>query len=450
MKQILLFIITLFSLTINAQNTYTELTEKAIKIAQSQDSINYKTAIDIFKKAFKKYPDSINGTGYYYASILAANLKQKDLAFKYLTTLAKMETDEDGFPGWSFVLDDYAKEDYKNLLNDKRWNILKTNALTDKKEFFEKLNAFEKEFFKTSNNNFKTSNNVKKLYQNIKTYNPYLPKQKQNYSISLKINDSINSSYLVHLPKNYNPKNKYPTLIFLHGAVRFSSLLNYQIAQQVLSGWNRYYTKYASLNDVILIFPSANKKYNWMTSDDGFFMIPKIVKQLKTSINIDDNKVFISGHSNGSTGSFSYAMKQPTQFAGFYGFNTQPRLYTGGTFIENILNRSYINFSTDQDYYYPPNANDSLTKLMRFINADYKDYRYNGFPHWFPEFDESEPAYKILFSDLKERERNPFPKKITWEFDDDNYGNIDWLTDIKLDTLTPKKGWHKNLIKMIV
>jgi hypothetical protein len=438
MKQILLFIITLFSLTINAQNTYTELTEKAIKIAQSQDSINYKTAIDIFKKAFKKYPDSINGTGYYYASILAANLKQKDLAFKYLTTLAKMETDEDGFPGWSFVLDDYAKEDYKNLLNDKRWNILKTNALTDKKEFFEKLNAFEKEFFKTSNN-------VKKLYQNIKTYNPYLPKQKQNYSISLKINDSINSSYLVHLPKNYNPKNKYPTLIFLHGAVRFSSLLNYQIAQQVLSGWNRYYTKYASLNDVILIFPSANKKYNWMTSDDGFFMIPKIVKQLKTSINIDDNKVFISGHSNGSTGSFSYAMKQPTQFAGFYGFNTQPRLYTGGTFIENILNRSYINFSTDQDYYYPPNANDSLTKLMRFINADYKDYRYNGFPHWFPEFDESEPAYKILFSDLKERERNPFPKKITWEFDDDNYGNIDWLTDIKLDTLTPKKGWHKNL-----
>ncbi|MCL5129095.1 alpha/beta hydrolase-fold protein [Algibacter sp. L4_22] len=445
MKQILLFIITLFSLNINAQNTYTELTEKAIKVAQSQDSINYKTAIDIFKKAFKKYPDSINGTGYYHASILAANLKQKDLAFKYLTTLAKMETDEDGFPGWSFVLDDYAKEDYKNLLNDKRWNILKTNALTDKKEFFEKLNAFEKEFFKTSNNNFKTSNNVKKLYQNIKTYNPYLPKQKQNYSISLKINDSINSSYLVHLPKNYNPKNKYPTLIFLHGAVRFSFLEDYQIAQQVLSGWNRYYTKYASLNDVILIFPSANKKYNWMTSDDGFFMIPKIVKQLKTSINIDDNKVFISGHSNGSTGSFSYAMKQPTQFAGFYGFNTQPRLYTGGTFIENILNRSYINFSTDQDYYYPPNANDSLTKLMRFINADYKDYRYNGFPHWFPKFDESEPAYKILFSDLKERERNPFPKKITWEFDDDNYGNIDWLTDIKLDTLTPKKGWHKNL-----
>jgi hypothetical protein len=138
-------------------------------------------------------------------------------------------------------------------------------------------------------------------------------------------------------------------------------------------------------------------------------------------------------------------MKQPTHFSGFFGFNTQPKIYTGGTFVENLLNRSYINFSTDQDYYYPPNANDSLSKLMNSINADYKDYRYNGFPHWFPEFDESEPAYKILFSDIKERERNPFPEKIMWEFDDNNYGDIDWLTNIKLDTLTSKKPWHKNL-----
>ena len=448
MTRILLLITILFNLVVNAQESYSELTQKAIKVVQSQDSIHYKSAIDIFDKAFKNYPDSINGTGYYYASILAASLKQKDKAFKYLTSLAKMETDEEGYPGWSFVLDEYAKEDYKNLLSDKRWNVLKKNALSDKKKFFQKINTFKKEFFKISNTKSKTSKNAKnakKLYQNIKKYNPYLSKKEQNYSINFKINDSINSSYLVHLPKNYNPKNKYPTLIFLHGAVRFSSLSEYQITQHVLGGWNRFYTKYASLNDVILVFPSANKTYNWMTSDDGFFMVPEIVKQLKTSININDNKIFISGHSNGSTGSFSYLMKQPSQFGGFYGFNTHPKVYTGGTFIKNILNRSYINFSTDQDYYYPPNANDSLSKLMVSITADYKDYRYNGFPHGFPEFDESEPAYKILFSDLIKRERNPFPKNIIWEFDDNNYGNIDWLTHIKLDTLTTRKSWHKNL-----
>jgi len=122
-----------------------------------------------------------------------------------------------------------------------------------------------------------------------------------------------------------------------------------------------------------------------------------------------------------------------------------PKVYTGGTFIENILNRSYISFSTDQDYYYPPNANDQLIKLMDAIHADYKDYRYNGFPHWFPQFDESEPAYKILFADLIKRERDPFPEKITWEFDDNNYGNIDWLTEIKLDTLRAETTAQKQL-----
>jgi len=47
-------------------------------------------------------------------------------------------------------------------------------------------------------------------------------------------------------------------------------------------------------------------------------------------------------------------MNQPTPFAGFYGFNTQPKVFTGGTFVENIKNRSFINFSTDQDYYFHP------------------------------------------------------------------------------------------------
>ena len=445
MKYRLLLITTLVSVAINAQESYSTLTNKALQTVKSEDTTNYKAALTLFDDAFVKYPDSINGTGLYYASIAAAYTNNKDKAFKYLSSLAKMQTDDEGYPGWTFVLDEYAKEDYKNLLNDERWNRLQTNALLDKTNYFKKVKASEDEFFKTAKTALKAITKAPNLYQQIKTHNPYLSKQQQDYSISLKINDSTNAAYHVHLPKKYNPKKKYAALLFLHGGVRFSQLAEYQIPQKNLGGWNRFYTKYAALNEVILVFPTANKTYNWMASDDGFFMIPKIVQQLKTALNVDDNKVFLSGHSNGATGSFSYLMKQPTPFAGFYGFNTHPKVYTGGTFIENILNRSFINFSTDQDYYYPPNANDTLTKVMNSINADYKDYRYNGFPHWFPEFDESEPAYKILFTALTKSPRKPFPQKITWEFDDNRYGNIDWLSDIKLDTFATRKREHKQL-----
>ena len=442
MRFIFLFIIFFRLLNVNAQKNYSELIKPAIKIINSEDSTEYKQAYKLIERAFKIFPDSINGTGLYFASMVNSSLKNYDKAFKYLTPLAKMEKDDEGYPGWSFVLDEYAEESYKNLMYDHRWEKLKKNARKDSLNFFRELQRRQEEFFATTNDKLNNDNYV---YENIKKYTPYILKKERNYSISLKINDTSATSYLVRLPKNYNPKKKYPMLFFLHGAVRFSKLKKYQIPEITLGGWNRYYTKYGDLNEVVLVFPSANKNYNWMTSDKGFFMIPKIVKSIKSSININDNKVFIAGHSNGATGSFSYLIKQPILFAGFYGFNTQPKVYTGGTFIENVSNRSFINFSTDKDYYYPPNANDTLKHITNAMNLEYKEYRYKGFPHWFPEFDESEVAYQVLFNDLKQRERNPFPRKISWEFDDDKYGAVDWLTEIKLDTLQNKKSWHNKV-----
>lgn len=446
MRYFLVIIFAFIGFIAKAQENYSTLTRKALETMwKAKDEIGYKKALEMYEEAFKIYPDSIDGTGLYKASVLASELKDYEKAFQYLTPLAAMKTDEDGYPGWSYIVGNYSESQYKNLLSDPRWNALKIKAIKDKEQFYNELKVNEDEFFSRKSNNLNNVEDEKSLYETIRNFNPYKEKKNQDYSISFKINDSTTTSFFIHLPKNYNPEKKYSLLFFLHGAVRNNALVDYQLADWNLGGWNRFYTKYAEKNDVILVFPRGNRQYNWMTSDDGFFMIPEILKLTKKGINVDDNKVFISGHSNGATGSFSYLMKQPTHFAGFYGFNTYPKVFTGGTFVENIKNRSFINFSTDEDYYYPPNANEDFTKLMNSINADYKEYRYNGFPHWFPQFDESEPAYKILFDDLRNRKRNPFPKEISWEFDDEEYGNIDWISDIKLDTLSTKANWHKEL-----
>lgn len=446
MKITISIILLFFSVIIGySQESYSTIVEKADKLMQNdKDSLKQKEALQLYEKAFISFPDSINDYSLYNASLLASQFKNYDKAFKYLIPLSELIEDEEGYPGWDYVVGEYSDEDYINIQNDLRWEELRKKALKNKRIFFDNLKENEKEFFEISKINISKKLKDKELYNSLKKTNTYKRKQKQDYSISFKINDTLKTSYYIHLPKNYNPHRKYSVLFFLHGAVRHNTFSDFETKSN-LKYWNRFYAKYANQNNVILIFPKVNKEYNWMTSDKGFFIVPSIVKQIKKSINIDDNKIFITGHSNGATGSFSYLMKQPTQFAGFYGFNTEPKVYTGGTFVENISNRSFINFSTDQDYYYPPNANDSINKLMISLNADYKDYRYYGFPHWFPQFDESEPAYQILFSDLMKRERNPFPKRINWEFDDNNYGNIDWLTNIKLDTLQQKVDWHKNL-----
>lgn len=289
------------------------------------------------------------------------------------------------------------------------------------------------------------NNSAFTTYNNIKSYNAYPAIKQELISMRFKLTDGLHTAFLVVLPQDYDATKRYPLMFFLHGAVMMNTDYPDYLDAGNTTGWNRYYTKYAKLNKVIMVYPAGNKDYNWMYPDKGFFMIPAILKQIKQVVSIDDNRVFISGHSNGATGSFSYAMKQPTPFAGFYGFNTRPRVATGGTYIKNILNRSFFNVSVDLDYYYPPEAHDSLTKVMKDIHADYKDNRYNGFPHWFPQFDESEPAYKLLFNDLDKRKRDPFHSTVNWECDDVKYGRCDWISITALDTSATKAAWQRQI-----
>lgn len=350
---------------------------------------------------------------------------------------------------WNFFSDRLLKEkSFDFLHDDSRWNeiiasVKKNESVVRKKEQAKKdsIFAFQNEL-ESHPIKIATTLSARDIYQTIKNYNDFQPIGKRNFSVRFRLTDSLNTSYLVCLPPNYDPKKLYAVLFFLHGAVAMNRGYTDYADTTVMSGWNRYYTKYAPKYGVIMVYPNANKDYNWMYPDVGFFMIPAMLKQLKAIVNVDDDRVFITGHSNGATGSFSYLMKQPSPFAGFYGFNTRPRIATGGTYIKNILNRSYFNVSTDQDYYYPPAANDSLDVLMKNLGADYQDHRYNGFPHWFPQFDQSEPAFRLLFADLAKRARDPFRHSIYWECDDIKYGRCDWIAITALDTLKTKSAWQ--------
>jgi len=181
--------------------------------------------------------------------------------------------------------------------------------------------------------------NAQAAYQKIKHYNSYPAIREKYLSLQFQITDSTHTAFLVVMPPNYNPKTSYTVLFFLHGAVSSNTgYLDMVEPGLDIGGWNRFYTKYSG--EVIMVYPHGGRDYNWMYPDDGFFMVPAILKQIKQVIYVDDDRVFISGHSNGATGSFSYLMKQPSPFAAFYGFNTRPKIETGGTYIRNILNRS--------------------------------------------------------------------------------------------------------------
>lgn len=91
--------------------------------------------------------------------------------------------------------------------------------------FFDRLREREKEFYAAdTSSDLREIKSPTSLYEAIKQRDGYLFKQEQDYSISFAINDSVKTSFFVHLPLNYNPGKSYPLLFYLLVIVQNSDL----------------------------------------------------------------------------------------------------------------------------------------------------------------------------------------------------------------------------------
>jgi len=264
----------------------------------------------------------------------------------------------------------------------------------------------------------------------------------KNNGISLYIHvDTTDVPFYVQLPDNYNPAVPAPALVVLHGAVKYNigygDAAGSRYVYRATSEHIPFYTK-----NYITIYPMGTKTINWMTTESGFDMVNRIVVHLKAFLNIDDNRVELLGHSNGATGVFTYLVKSPSLYAGFYGMDTQPRVYIGGTFLQNGMTRHFYNFATDKDYYYPYAAVKTVDSLAKSLGVNWYTQLNVGYPHWFPSMKEAFTPMAKIFEDMANRVRNPYPKEIYFETDKLKYGTSDWITITKLDTLSKKAAWQ--------
>lgn len=265
----------------------------------------------------------------------------------------------------------------------------------------------------------------------------------QNNSIALFIKkDCIDVPFFVQIPVDYDPQISTPTLIVLHGAVKTN--IGYPSVNEMNAIFNATSRHLPELTKkYITIYPFGTKMLNWMNTESGFNMVNEILIYLKAYLNIDDNRVNLIGHSNGATGVFNYLIKSPTNYAGFYGMNTYPKVHLGGTFLENAKSRHFYNFTTDKDYYYPPEAVKEIETLAKSLGVDWQTQMNEGFPHRFPSMNQSLEPMKKLFEDMSKRVRNPYQKEMYFESDNPKYGTSDWLTISELDTSLQPKEWQK-------
>lgn len=407
---------------------------------------NWKAAIHWALKAAEADPTE-KYWRYLNAADFASRDKNADLALQYAAVVVDSDIATNAYFGQSF--------DW--LHDDPRWKLLMDKvARARERERQQRIQAsvpfrhYQRELMNQADEQIASLTQIssaRRLYQQIRQTRPvHRYSRTGGYQYAwLPLTDSTEFPYLIQLPTNFDPRKTYPLVVVLHGAVSRQATVP-DVADSTAGFFGRLFMEQARQSGVIAVFPYSTRRHNWMMPDDGFALVPELVRAVKHMYPIDDSRVYVTGHSNGATGAFSYWMKEPGLFAHFSGLNNRPQVRTGGTFLKNGLNRSFYNVATDYDYYFPIEGHRSLTQLAQTRHVDWQNtevlgHRTHGYLITVRD-SLTRIVYRQLFDQMLTKQRNPFPPRIYWECDDVRHGRCDWLAINQLDTLSAKASWH--------
>lgn len=239
--------------------------------------------------------------------------------------------------------------------------------------------------------------------------------------------DDTEQPYGLYLPKNYNPKKKYPFVVMLHGAGsnhrlslrRVFGKSNAQGESDVEA--SRYFPEWKDVDYIVVSsFARGTMGYQGVVEKDVMDMIADAKKRFS----IDENRTYLTGLSMGGGGTMWIGLSHPDVWAAIAPVCPAP---PQGTLelVPNALNFPMYFFQGDKD---PAVKVDSTRKwVQRFKDAGTKvEYtEYPGVQHnsW-------ENAYKdeFIFEWFSKFKRNPFPERVRFATSQYKHDKAYWVT----------------------
>lgn len=230
-------------------------------------------------------------------------------------------------------------------------------------------------------------------------------------------------------------------MIYLHGGVSREHFIEDYKEMMRESPFLEYAEKY----NWIALLPMGNIETAWW-SETGLNNISYQIRYLKERYNIDDDRVYLTGFSDGGSAAYHFSMLKPDDFAAFYPLSgnmlvgsavTGVPVYTG-----NMSNRYVRAVNTDLDGLYPATRMRLMVELAQKMGADIFYREYWGIGHNYEYGREDLP---LMFEDMKRQARNMFQPSIYCETADERWGRCDWLEILKIDTLRVAEDWHNHL-----
>ncbi len=245
--------------------------------------------------------------------------------------------------------------------------------------------------------------------------------------------DRVRHHYRVLVPESYDPAKRYPVRVYLHGGVS-------QPAWRKGGGWWSNYGRFED-PERISVFPSSWDTSRWWQRRQAE-NLPAILDHLKRTYNLDENDVHMLGISDGGTGAYFFAFRDPTPWASFLPFIGHPGVLAnrrmgadGDMYPRNAFGKPFFVVNGGRDRLYPVARVLPQLDLLQRAGAEIVFRPQMDAGHdtsWWPAEADNIRAF------VDAHRRDPLPERLAWETEHtDRYHRVHWL---KIDELGAADG----------
>ena len=225
----------------------------------------------------------------------------------------------------------------------------------------------------------------------------------------------------IDIPDEYDPSRPWPVRVQLHGGIGRPAPQEPQRQRQ-----NRI-----AGEPQIYLFPQGWADAAWWHANQVDNILT-LLDRLKRTYNVDESHVYLTGISDGGTGAYYLAMREPTPWSACLPLNGSIRVLAnravgadGDLFVGNLVNRPFFIVNGGRDPLYPAAVIEPTIELMQRAGVPLVFRPQPTAGHdtsWWPT---EQKAYEQF---VREHPRNPHPERLSWETErTDRYNRVHWL-----------------------
>lgn len=263
-------------------------------------------------------------------------------------------------------------------------------------------------------------------------------------AFSLPGRDGKARPWLLHVPASYRPTRPTPLLVVLHGGVSWED-----VATATLQAWAEAdpLARLGRERGWLLLYPFGQDGAAWW-DEIGQDAVLRQIREVKRLANVDDDRVWLAGFSDGAGGALALAMLHPGEFAAVVACHGHPALaHLDGHLplrLPMLANTPCLLISADDDEFFPVDKMRPLVEMAARAGADLTWREIPG-RHRFPD---QTADHRRLVEFLERHPRDPVPPRLVCEAEHPAWGRCHWLAIDEI-TAAPAAPWAEDFNPII-